>query len=223
MELSWILGTIIFFISFFVLFTIIPRLIFIFLKRIFLFKEEVSFLNNYFRLLLIYFITAIPLTIIFYQASTFGNREILSNAFGENIWATLFLFTIIILGLIRLSLLWKKRECLDKIKWIKTSFGRMSDEDRKKFYQEHFSFLFEVLFAGFFFGLLIWIFKATFLSDFTYLQIPQVYKTLTSVYNSTWSFFKPFLIYSIIIIILTLIIELLIKYKHHKIEIFNDS
>ena len=87
----------IFFVSFFIAYTTIPRLIFIFLKRMLTYDENISFKKNLFKLFLVYFILAIPMAIILYQASTFGDSTLLTKAFGDYAWATLILFVIIIL------------------------------------------------------------------------------------------------------------------------------
>ena len=204
---------IIFFFGFFIAYTLLPRIIFIFLKRIVTYDEKMGFFKNFFKIFLVYFILTIPITIILYQAMTFGKFEQLNASFGEYIWATLILFVIITLNLIRLSLLWKKRKYINKIPFIKVQ--EMQTKDREWLYKEHFSFLFELLFAGFFFGTLVLIFKATFLSSITTLFIPETYIQVAQFYTNLWAFSKPIIYYSFASLFITFIVELILKFNEH--------
>ena len=55
---------IIFFFGFFIAYTLLPRIIFIFLKRIVTYDEKMGFFKNFFKIFLVYFILTIPITII---------------------------------------------------------------------------------------------------------------------------------------------------------------
>ena len=128
-----LVGITCFFFGFFIAYTLLPRIIFIFLKRIVTYDEKMGFFKNFFKIFLLYFILTIPITIILYQAMTFGKFEQLNASFGEYIWATLILFVIITLNLIRLSLLWKKRKYINKIPFIKVQ--EMQTKDREWLYK----------------------------------------------------------------------------------------
>lgn len=214
MSFSGAIGLVCFFIIFLFSFSIIPRLIFVFLRRFFSFDKDKGFFNNYFSLLISYLILGIPLTILLYQASSFGKPELIKNIFGDNIGAMSFMFVLIVLSSIRISLIMKKREYLEKIKLLKKFVNfipKIDNKDREKLNQEYFSFVFELFFASFFFAGILLLFNILFLSENTMVSIPHVYMSVAEMYKNICEIIKPFIKYGVLGFIITFAVELLIK------------
>ena len=206
-----ILAFVFLFMFFLFMFTIIPRIIFTFMQKIFTYDKTKGLLKNYTRVFIPYFILAIPITIILYQASAFGNRVFLQSILGNNLGATLFLFSIILFSILRLALLAKKRVHLSRSTFLSkffSSFPQLSNKDRKEFHQEYFSFIFSLIFASFFFGMVILMFNAFFLKNNNTLDIPAIGINLPQVIGNILG---CFFIYALIAIAVTFTSELIIS------------
>ncbi len=201
-----------FFISFFLLFTIIPRYLHNHIGRLLNVNKNRNIFDNYSDILITYLVIGIPLSSILFYASTFGNQNKIHETFGVNTPIVIMLTTIIILVSIRLSLVMKKREYIKKIPLLKI-LERIAPEtrDRKQLKNEYISYLFDIFFTAFLSFTTILIFTVLFLREKTNIDIGGYQGTLQTIFISISTFLNSNLLSILTIMVIPFVAELLIK------------
>lgn len=166
MSFTLVMGYVLFIFLLIVLTSMIPTLVLSQLNILLnVYKKEtvLHFLGDILRLAGTYLFLGIPLTIILYQASSFGDLTILAKIFETNLGIYCFFTVLSALVIIRLSLLMKKRYWLEKVDYVRricTIFP--ANISKKRIQSELTSYLFGVFFTSLIIGMLIISFKAFF-------------------------------------------------------------
>jgi len=202
----------IFFIFFFLSFTLIPRLIYSKLVRLLIYENE-PFFDNLFNIIGTYLLLGIPLTFIFYFTSTFGEQNQIHKVFGTGTALVSFFVSIIFLICIRTSILLKKRKILAIIPKVKDINNHIpSFKFRKELKAEYTSFLFSLFFTAFMSFLSILMFKVIFLADYTEVAIGGYHGTITDLFHIISVFIKSNWIYALIALLIIILSETILKW-----------
>lgn len=143
-ALLTVVGYVAFFIIIFASFTLFPRIVFIFIKRLLTFKDWTTFfslISHSKDVFIVYIVLTFPLAIIY--------RSVVTGDF-HTVSTSIILFLIAL----RLSVLLKKKHFIEKI-GFSTSLILLEDFDRKQIKAEYVSYLFDVFLSAFIVGIII--------------------------------------------------------------------
>ena len=205
------INLIFFFLLFFILFTLIPRFIYRHLEKLLVLSKR-GFFSNYIDLITTYLLLGIPITLILYYGSTFGDNNIIEKTFGNKTALVTFVTSFIVLVSIRLAILLKKRQLLRKIPLI-NKFDRLVPEikSRKELKNEYKSYLFEIFLTTFMSVFIVILFNVLFLSEQTQISIKGYTGTIYNILNSFSDFISNNWYFGLFFFAIPFFSEILIK------------
>ncbi len=207
MIVSNIVGIVLFFAIFFSLFTLLPRFIMTFLHQLLSFEKK-NFWKNLFAISKTHLFLGIPLTIILYQASSFGKGIFMSEGVKNNVGVLCFITVFVLLLTIRLSLLLKKRPYVKKMPFLKKLASFIPDTPSKdKLKQGYESYLFGVFFTALFLSVLILSFKILFIPSDQLINFPAVQKSSEEVSTLIGSWFINLSKYGLVFLFINFLAE----------------
>ena len=205
------INLIFFFLLFFILFTLIQRFIYRHLEKLLVLSKR-GFFSNYIDLITTYLLLGIPITLILYYGSTFGDNNIIEKTFGNKTALVTFVTSFIVLVSIRLAILLKKRQLLRKIPLI-NKFDRLVPEikSRKELKNEYKSYLFEIFLTTFMSVFIVILFNVLFLSEQTQISIKGYTGTIYNILNSFSDFISNNWYFGLFFFAIPFFSEILIK------------